>query len=108
MQTLIRRRVLRRLIRICVVCQRPSPAFTDSPVYIVLWRHSDKNRVAINSRYLDFGQTDGLILLVNDNHVDNNLKEILNNLNEILVYVYYHSIVNNRPKAAGYVAKSGF
>ena len=32
-----------------------------------------------------------LISLVNDNHVDNNLKEIL-------VYVYFGSIVNNQPK----------
>ena len=29
--------------------------------------------------------------MLNDNHVDNNLKEIL-------VYVYYGSFVNNRPK----------
>ena len=36
---------------------------------------------AINNRYLDFVQ------LVTDNQVDNNLKEIL-------VYVYYGSIVN--------------
>ena len=33
----------------------------------------------------------GLISLVNDNHVDNKLKDIL-------VYVYLGSIVNNRPK----------
>ena len=32
-----------------------------------------------------------LISFVNDNHVDNNLKEIL-------VYVYFGSIVNNQPK----------
>ena len=42
-------------------------------------------------RYLGFGQTHGLISLVNDNHMDNNLKEIL-------MYLYYGSIVNNRPK----------
>ena len=35
--------------------------------------------------------TRGLISLVNDNHIDNNLKEIL-------VYVYLGSIVNNQPK----------
>ena len=35
----------------------------------------------------------GLISLVNHNHVDNNLKEIL-------VYVYFGSIVNNRSKNA--------
>ena len=46
-------------------------------------RHSDKN-----NRYLDFVQTRGLISLVNDNHVENNLKEIL-------VNVYYGSIFNN-------------
>ena len=33
----------------------------------------------------------GLITLVSDNHVDNYLKEIL-------AFVYYGSIVNNRPK----------
>ena len=33
----------------------------------------------------------GLITLVNDNHMDNYLKEIL-------VFVYYGLIVNNRPK----------
>ena len=33
----------------------------------------------------------GLISLINDNHVDNNLKEIL-------VYVYFGAIVINRPK----------
>ena len=33
----------------------------------------------------------GLISLVNDNHADINLKEIL-------VYVYFDSIVNSRPK----------
>ena len=58
---------------------------------MALWRHRDKKSAAINKRYLDFVQTRGLISLVNDNHVDNNLKEIL-------VHVYYWSIVNNRPK----------
>ena len=33
----------------------------------------------------------GLISLVNDNHADSNLKEIL-------VYVYFGSIVSNQPK----------
>ena len=60
-----------------------SPAFTDNPLYTALWHHSNKNSMAINNRYLDS--------LVNDNHVDNNLKEIL-------MYVYYGSIVNNPPK----------
>ena len=35
-------------------------------------------------------QTGGLISFVNDTHVDKNLKEIL-------VFVYYGPIVNNRP-----------
>ena len=56
-----------------------------------LWRHSDKNGAAKNNRYLDFVQMRGLISLVNDNHVDNNFKEIL-------VYIYLGSIVINRPK----------
>ena len=41
----------------------------------------------------------GLIPLVNDNHVDNNLKEIL-------VYVYYGSNVNNRPENMATIKKS--
>ena len=59
-------------------------SFHDTPT------SSDKNRTAINSRYQNFLQTRSLISLVNDNHVDNNLKEIL-------VCVYLGSIVNNRP-----------
>ena len=47
--------------------------------------------MAINNTYLDFVETHGLISLVNYNHVDNNLKEIL-------VYVHFGSIVNNQPK----------
>ena len=44
-QTLIRRRVLRRLIWVCTVshCFKcPSPDFTDNPLSIALWRHSEK------------------------------------------------------------------
>ena len=41
----------------------------------------------MNNLYLDSVQTRALMSLVNDNHVDNNLKEIL-------VYVYLGSIVN--------------
>ena len=74
MQTLIRRRVRRRLMRVCTICQFPSPGFTDYPLYTALWHHSDKNSAAINNRYLDFKQTRGLILFVIDKHVDNNLK----------------------------------
>ena len=59
--------------------QTPSPGFTDKPLYIALWRNSDKNSAAIMSHL-----TRGMISLVNGNHVDNNLKEIL-------VYVYLRS-----------------
>ena len=61
------------------LCQCPSPGFTDNSLYN-----------AINKRYLNFVQTRDFISLVNDNHVDNNV-------NKILVYAYYDSIVNNRP-----------
>ena len=49
----------------------------DNPLYTALWHHSNKNlrKAAINNRNLDFLQTCGLISLVNDNHVDNNLYE---------------------------------
>ena len=56
-------------------------------LYMAVWRRSDKNTTAINNRYLDIVQTRSLILLVNDNRVDNNIKEIS-------VYVYFGSIVN--------------
>ena len=56
---------------------------------MALWRHSDKNSAALSNHSLDFVQTRDLTSLVNDNHVANNLKEIL-------VYVYFGSIVNNR------------
>ena len=46
-----------------------------------------KNSTAINNCSLDFVQTYSLISTVNDNHVDNCLKEIL-------TFVYYGSIVN--------------
>ena len=96
-QSLIRRRILRCLIWVCTVCQCskcPSPGFTDSPLSTTLWRHSDKKSAAINNRYmyLDFFLTRGLITVVNDNHVDNYLKEIL-------AFVYYGSIANNQPKS---------
>ena len=47
--------------------------------------------MARNNHYLDFTELQGLISLVDDNYVDNNLKEML-------VYVYFGSIVNNQPK----------
>ena len=74
---LIGRRVLRRLILLCTVCRCLTPGFIDNPVYTALCRHSDKNRSAIIKRYLNFVQTRGLISFVNDNHVNNNLNEIL-------------------------------
>ena len=81
MHTLIRRRVQRSL-------------FVNVPVQILkltlFTRHSDVT-AAINNRYLDFVQTPGSISLVNDNHVDNNIKEML-------VYASFSSIVNNRSK----------
>ena len=43
----------------------------------------------MNNRYLDFVQTRGLITVVSDNNVDNNLKEFL-------VYLYSSTIVHNR------------
>ena len=90
-QTLIRRRVLRRLIWACTICQYHCPGFTDNLLYKAFLHHNDKNGATINNRYLDFVQTRGLISLVNDYHVDKDLKEIL-------VHVYFGSIVNNRLK----------
>ena len=52
---------------------------------------------AINNRYLDFIQMRGLVSLVNDNRVDNTLKEVL-------VHVYLSSIVNNGPENIGETA----
>ena len=85
MQNLIRHRVPRCLIWVCTVCQWPSPCFTDNSDVT-----ATRNSAAINFRYLDFVRTRGMISLVSANHVDNNLKEIL-------AFVYYGSIVNNRP-----------
>ena len=45
----------------------------------------------INNCYLDSIQMHCLISLVDDNHMDNKLKEIF-------VYVFYGSVVNNQPK----------
>ena len=47
--------------------------------------------MTINNCYLGFIQRLGLILLVNDNHMENYYKEIL-------VYVYFGWIVNNQLK----------
>ena len=44
---------------------------------VIVNDHRDKNSAAINNRYLHVVQTRGLILSVNNNHVDNKLKEIL-------------------------------
>ena len=42
----------------------------------------------------------GLITLVNDNHVDNYLKENL-------AFLYYDSTVNNRPKICNFLSSVG-
>ena len=55
------------LIIRCVLCPSPNPGCTDN---------HDKNSAAINNRYLDFVQTRCLLSLINDNHEDNNLKEM--------------------------------
>ena len=72
-QTPIRRRLLWRLMWFSTVCQcpstKPSPGFTDNSLYTAPWRHSDKNSAAINNCYL--------YSLVNNKHVNNNLKESL-------------------------------
>ena len=83
MQTLIRSRV-RHLIWVCTVCQCSSPGLSDNSLYMALC-HRDKHSVAINNRYLNFVKTRDLISLVNNYHVDNNLKEILE-------YVYLGSV----------------
>ena len=89
MQTLILRRVLWCLISDlslhCLVMSQSG--FYRSSFLTALSRHSDKTKAARNNRYLDLVQTRGLISLVNDNYVDNNLKEIL-------MYVYFGSIVS--------------
>ena len=88
-QTLIRRRILRRLIWVCTVCEcpnaKPSPGFrkefgSETTGYGFHIANIWLVRLMV-----------GLISLVNDNHVNNNLKEIL-------VYIYSGSIVNNPPK----------
>ena len=50
------------------------PMFTDNPLYSTLC-HSNKDRAALNNRYLDVVQTRDLISLVNGYHADKNLKE---------------------------------
>ena len=56
--------------------------------------------MAIGNCNRDFLQLCSLISLVNDNHVDNNLKEIL-------LFVYYGLIVNSQPKK-GYPHKFSY
>ena len=63
-QILNRRRIQCRLIWFCTVCQRPNPGFTINLLYTAFWRQSDKNSAAINSHYLDFVHTRGLISLI--------------------------------------------
>ena len=73
MQTLIRRRVLWRLIWVCTVANVPVQVLQIT----LFTRHSDVKvtRIAPTiNRYLDFVQKRCLISLVNDNHVDNIIK----------------------------------
>ena len=91
-QTLIRCLRMRRLIWFCTVRQCLSilaAYFPDNHLHRAFWRHTDWKSATINTRYLDFIQTRGLSSLVNDDHVDNNLKEMS-------VHVYFCSNVNNR------------
>ena len=88
-QTLFRHPILQYLIWVCTFCQCPSPGFKSNLLYMALWCH--KNSMAISNRYLDFVQTHGLISLVNDYHVDNKVREIL-------VNVYYWSILTIEQK----------
>ena len=54
MKTLI---ILQHLICICQCpSTKPSPGFTDNPLYTALWRYSDKNSTSINNSYLEFVQ----------------------------------------------------
>ena len=62
--------------------------FTDNPLSTELRSHSDKNSSAVNNRYRI---SSNAITLANDNHIGKYLKEIL-------VFVYYGWIVNNRSK----------
>ena len=64
------------LVWVCIVFQCPSPGFTDNSDVTVT-----KIIMAINDGYLNIIQMRGLILSVSDNHMNNNLKEIL-------VYIY--------------------
>ena len=81
----------------CGVWSRPA-LFANVPhqillITLALRRHNDKNSVLPG-----FCLTRGLITLVNDDHVDNYLKEIL-------ASVYYWSIGNSRPKKGGISTK---
>ena len=67
------------------------PGFIDNPLSTALRCHSGKTSAAVNNRSLDFVHPRAWIPLVNVNHVDSYLKEIL-------AFVYYASIVNNRSK----------
>ena len=53
-------------------------------------------RLSLCNSPQDFVQTRGLISLVNDNHVYNNIKEIL-------VYAYLGSTVNNPSRKHAYI-----
>ena len=88
---MIRRRALRRLIRVCTVCQCPSPGFADNPFLL----HSDFTAIRLARLWMTVTwisyKRAVWFYLFNDNHVNNNLKAIL-------VHVNYSSIVNSRSK----------
>ena len=86
-QTLIRRRVLWRLIWVCTVCQCQVQVLPSLHGTLTL---QPQEKRAINNRYLDFVQMRCLISLVNNNHVDKT--------KGIFMHVYLGSIVNNRQK----------
>ena len=79
------------------VCRFPLPLVVWEGLRFVivalpgLFSYLFMNSAAINNRYLDFVQMRGLISMINNDHVDNNLKERL-------VYVYNGAIVKNRPQ----------
>ena len=97
--TLIRRRALLWVYTDCQYPKCPSPSFTDNPLTTALWRHSDKNRAAIFNRYLDFVLR--AVWWVNDNHVDNYLKETL-------ALVYYGSMVKKNLHKKGTLGKKKY
>ena len=67
-----------------------SVLFANVPFQVLHWTDvTENNTAAINNRYLEFVQSRGRISLVNDNQLDNYVKDIL-------AFTYYG--VKNRPK----------